>query len=410
VSEQTSAIKRLECPSCGKPVDQHNPTSQTLICSACGSHIGIGTGDAELLAKGGRKLPPPPAPINIGDKFKLLGEEYFVMGRVVYRGWDPSDTSDYWVWNEWLLGAQSGQMVWLSHDETGFALFRKMRFRSQFDIKTARQIDVDGGKKAHINERYPAQIIGAEGELTWRATRGEQLIVAEGAGFGKKYSIQQTADELEVYEGKAIAETELAQATGNAKWEEEIKNRANWTATIGFVALICIIFGVIALVGAVLAGGTGNVILTDSITLSTTNQEASIPVNFEVAERPAIVGINVQTSLPQNTYMDMEVAIISPDGTETDLFEAEFWHETGSDEDGPWQEWEYTGSDMFVPFQTGDHTMKFILGDTPIDTVSANIEIRANHIMPIWLIIYGVIVGGIGLLLIFLMVKRAQAK
>ncbi len=396
MSEQNPAIKRLECPSCGKPVDQHNPTSQTLICSACGSHIGIGAGDAELLAKGGRKLPPPPAPINVGDKFKLLGEEYFVMGRVVYRGWDPSDTSDYWVWNEWLLGAKSGQMVWLSHDEKGFALFRKMRFRSQFDIQTSRQIEVDGGKKAYINERYPAQIVGAEGELTWRASRGEQLFVAEGAGFGKKYSIQQTADELEVYEGKAIDETELAQAMGNVKWEEEIKNRSNWTFTIGVVALACIVFGVLALVGAVMASGTGNVIVTDSISVSTGRPEATIPVNFEVAERPA--------------FMDMAISIISPDGTETDLFEAEFWHETGSDEDGPWQEWDYTGSDMFVPFQSGDHTMKFILGDTPVDTVSADIEIRANHIVPIWLVVYGVIVGGIGLLLIFVMVKRAQAK
>jgi len=299
-------------------------------------------------------------------------------------------------------------MVWLSHDEKGFALFRKMRFRSQFDIRTSRQIDVDGGKKAHINERYPAQIVGAEGELTWRATRGEQLFVAEGAGFGKKYSIQQTADELEVYEGKAIAETELAQAMGNAKWEEDIKNRANWTMTIGIVAVACIVFAVLAIVGAVMASGTGNVIVTDSITISTGNPEATIPVNFEVAERPAIIGIDMQTSLPQNTYMDMAISIISPDGTETDLFEPEFWHETGSDEDGPWQEWDYTGSDMFVPFQAGDHQLKFLLGDTPVDTVSADIEIRANHIVPIWLIVYGVIVGGIGMLLIFFMAKRAQ--
>lgn len=410
MSEQTSALKRLECPNCGSPVDQYNPTSQTLICKSCGSHIAIGTGDAELLAKGGRKLPPSPAPINVGDKFKLLGEDYFVMGRVVYRGWDPSDTSDYWVWNEWLLGAKSGAMVWLSYDEHGFALFRKMRFRSEFDIRTSRQIDVGNGKKAYINERYPAQIVGAEGELTWRATRGEQLIVAEGAGFGKKYSIQQTANELEVYEGKAIDETELAQAMGNAKWEEEIKNRANWTMTFGLVALVCIIFGVLALVGAVMASSTGDVIVTNSITLSTGNKEATIPVNFVEAERPAIVGISMKSSLPQNSSMDMAITIISPDGTETDLFEAEFWHETGRDEDGPWQEWDYNGSDMFVPFQAGEHTMKFILGDTPLDTVSADIEIRANHIIPIWLVIYGVIVGAIGLLLIFVMVKRGQDK
>lgn len=405
MSEQ-SVLKRLECPNCGSPINQHMPNTQTLVCTSCGSHVAVGAGDAEILNEGGRKLPLPPVPINVGDTFKLLGEEYFAMGRVIYRGWELGDTSDYWVWNEWLLGAKSGQMLWLSHDENGLALFRKIRFRSQFDAKTSRTLEIGDGKKAFINERYPAQIVGAEGELTWRATLGEQLWVAEGAGFGKKYSIQQTESELEVHEGKAIDETELAESMGNEKWVNDIKSRANWGLTLGIAALLCIVFGVAALVGAAVASASGEVIQTDAITLSRTNPETTISVNFTEAERPAIVGINMQTSLPENTALDISITITSPDNTETELFETEFWHETGSDEDGPWREWSYNGSDMFVPFQSGDHTMKFILGDTPIDTMSANIEIRANHIMPVWLIIYGAIVGAIGMLLLFLAAKQ----
>jgi len=405
VSEQ-EVLKRLECPNCGSPINQLMPNSQTLVCGNCGSHVAVGAGDAEVLNKGGRKLPPSPIPINLGDNIKLLGDEYFVMGRVIYRGWKPGDTSDYWVWNEWQLGAKSGQMLWLAHDETGLALYRKIRFRSQFDAKTSRMLDVGDGKKAFINERYPAQIVGAEGELTWRATRGEQLWVAEGAGFGKKYSIQQTENELEVHEGKAIEEIELADAAGNETWKAEIKGRVNWGLTWGLVALLCIIFGMVALVGAAMANATGDAIVNESITLSTTNREATIPVNFAEAERPAIVGINMRSSLPENSFLDLAITITSPDNTETELFETEFWHETGRDEDGPWREWSYNGSDMFVPFQSGDHTMKFILGDTPIDTMTADIEIRANHIVPVWLIVYGVIVGVVGVLLLFFAAKR----
>ena len=165
----------------------------------------------------------------------------------------------------------------------------------------------------------------------------------------------------------------------------------------------------VALVGAAMANATGDVILQESITLSTTNRETTLPVNFVDAERPAIIGINMQSSLPENSALDIAITIVSPDETETELFETEFWHETGRDEDGPWREWSYNGSDMFVPFQSGAHTMKFILGDTPIDTMTANVEIRANHIMPVWLIIYGVIVGVIGLLLMFFAVKRGQS-
>lgn len=408
MSEQT-VLKRLECPNCGSGINQLMPNTQTLVCQNCGSHVAIGAGDAEVLSKGGRKLPPSPVPINLGDTIKLLGDEYFVMGRVIYRGWEPGDTSDYWVWNEWLLGAQNGQMLWLVHDETGLGLFRKIRFRSQFDAKTSRTLEVGDGKKAFINERYPAQIVGAEGELTWRATRGEQLWVAEGAGFGKKYSIQQTESELEVHEGKAISEIELADAAGNETWKSQIKNRANWGLTLGLMALIAVIFGVVALVGAAMANATGDVITDETITLSKANPEATFPINFAQAERPAIVGINMQSSLPENSALDVEISIISPDETETVLFETEFWHETGRDEDGPWREWSYSGSDMFVPFQAGDHTMKFILGDSPIDTMTANIEIRANHIVPVWLIVYGVIVGGAGIVLLFFAAKRGNS-
>lgn len=382
------------------------PNTQTLVCNSCGSHVAVGAGEAEILSEGGRKLPPPPVPINVGDTFKLLGDEYFAMGRVIYRGWEPGDTSDYWVWNEWLLGSKTGQLLWLAHDEKGLALYRKIRFRSQFDAKTSRTLEIGDGKKAFINERYPAQIVGAEGELTWRATRGEQLWVAEGAGFGKKYSIQQTESELEVNEGKAIDELELAESMGNDKWVKEIKSRANWGLTLGIVALLCIVFGVGALVYAAVANASGDVVQTGSITLSRSNPQATLPINFSEAERPAIVGINMRSSLPANTALDIAITITSPDNTETELFETEFWHETGRDEDGPWQEWSYNGSDMFVPFQSGDHTMKFILGDTPIDTMTADIEIRANHIMPVWLIIYGVIAGTVGMLILFFAAKR----
>lgn len=406
MSEQT-ALKRIECPNCRAPVDQFNPTSQTLICKNCGSHIGIGAGDAALLSEGGRKLPPPPAPISVGDKFTLMNEEYFVMGRVIYRGWDPEDTNDYWVWNEWLLGTKSGSMLWLSHDEHGFGLFRRLRFRSQFDARTSRRLELEEGKSAPINERYPAQIIGAEGELTWRATRGESLWMAEGAAYGKRYSIQQTEQELEVNEGKAIDEAELANAMGNQKWVESIKSRTNWSTTLAIVSLILIVFGVLALVGGAMASSTGDSIATQSITLSKASPEASFPINYEVAERPSVIGLHLQTSIPQNSALDMEVLIVSPDATETELFEAEFWYETGSDEDGPWSEASYDVSDMFVPFQTGEHTMKFILGDSPVDTVNAQIEIRANHVMPIWMIVYGVIVGVIGIVLMFVAIKRS---
>ncbi|MDQ7034905.1 MAG: DUF4178 domain-containing protein [Anaerolineae bacterium] len=173
MAQSRSPLKRLECPNCGSPIDQFNASSQALVCPTCGSTVAIGMGDAEVIEKGGGRIPRSPFPIELGDKATIAQTEYMVLGRVVYRGWDDEES---WTWHEWLLGGSDGRMIWMSYDESGFALFQKMRFRSEFNAQSDSRLDIGEGKKAYIHERYPAQILGAEGELTWRAKRGDRLL------------------------------------------------------------------------------------------------------------------------------------------------------------------------------------------------------------------------------------------
>jgi hypothetical protein len=314
-----SGLIRLECPNCRGPLDQANATSQAIVCPKCNSYVSLGSETAEVLGKG-RKLPVSPVPLALGDKGTVAGAEYVVLGRVMYRGQDDEET---FTWNEWLLGAPDGRMLWLSLDETGFALFQKLRFRSEFDARTSTALDIGEGKKAFIHERYPAQVVGAEGELTWRAMPGERVFMAEGSGNGLKYSIQQNEQELEVHEGRAITGQALAEAFKKPEWIKKLKEADNARGMYSTIAALCIAAAIAAVFFAVIVSGSGTEDEPRTIELSSSGPSDSFTLDFTDA-RPVIVGLElIGGGMPENTFIDLDVGVVAPDGEEYDLFEQE---------------------------------------------------------------------------------------
>ncbi|MBE2195056.1 MAG: DUF4178 domain-containing protein [Anaerolinea sp.] len=387
-------LKQLTCPSCGGSLPQYSPGAQTLICPRCNTYVKVEAEGLGIAGKGS-KLPPPPAPVKLGQRFTLEGTGYFVLGRVLYEGWDDEDR---WQWTEWLLGSNDGRLIWLSYDkEDGFVLFRKMRIREAFNPSSDRTIPTSDGKRAHVRERYPAKIIGAEGELTFRASAGDKLNMIEGAGFGKQYSIQQTLAELEVYEGNTLSSAMVAEALNDPAWAAQIKRSTNTKAVYQLVGVVAFVFAVIGGVLGVAASRTGDLALTQQLTLSTSAPTGIIPINFEVGDRPAVVRLRLNSGIPINTFVEVEASVISPDDTETFIFEKEFWYETGIDEGERWTESDTFGEEVFVPHQTGEHEIEIALGESSVTgNILVQVEVLRNHILPSYFLIYGVVVGIIG--------------
>jgi ribosomal protein S27AE len=401
-SGNRTVLKELKCPNCGSPIHQHTPNAQTLVCTKCGSSIAIGVDNPSLLEKGSR-FPGAPVPISIGDRFKLNDVEFFVLGRVMYRGWDPSEPSDKWVWDEWQLGADDGRILWLSFDdEDGFVLNKKLRLREPFDPKSGSAIPLGGSKRAYVRERYPAKVVGAEGELTFQPKRSEQVLMVEGATGGKLYSLQATDSEIELYEGSRIPEANIAAAMGNQKWLDQIKTREENQKTRKYIGALCVAFAVVALILAGLTMQTGEVVLDQALTVSTANPVVTVPVELDTAGRPAVIKVNLHSSIPVNTYIDADVSVVSPNEKKTVVFSKEFYYETGTDEDGPWSEKKERVSDMFVPYQPGTHYVEVALGGTGFtgDT-NIQVQVKKDYIVPGWFFGYGGIVGLIGLVLLF---------
>jgi len=393
MSTANTSLIRLECPNCRAPLSAQNATSQAVVCPQCSSYVAIGGEAAEVIGKG-RKIPPSPVPLALGDKGTIAGTEYVVLGRVMYTGRDDEET---FSWNEWLLGASDGRMLWLSLDETGFAMFQKLRFRSQFDPRTSTALEIGEGKRAFIHERYPAQVVAAEGELTWRAMPGESVFMAEGAGHGLKYSIQQTPNELEVHEGRPVAAKALAAAFNKPEWAKKIESASNTASTYKTVAALSMAAAVAAIFFAVIAAFSGTEDAPRTVELSSSTMTDTFTVNFDDA-RPAVVSLElINSSLPENTFIDLDVEVIAPDGEEYYLFEQELWHETGRDEDGAWREAQYKTSEMFVPTTSGEHTMMISYDGSVLRSLTLEVIIKRNHIMPLWFIVYAVVAGLIGI-------------
>ncbi|MCI0713845.1 MAG: DUF4178 domain-containing protein [Chloroflexi bacterium] len=394
-------IRQLQCPNCGSAVSQQNPTSQTLICPSCHSHLAVKEFAPELLSKG-RKAPRPLKPIELGSRATLHGTPFVVLGRVNYVGWDTSDTSDRWVWDEWMLGADDGRILWLSFDdEAGFVLYHKKRIKYPINPISGNAVQVDGGTSFRIHERYPAQIVGAEGELTWQAQPNDQVQMIEGAGMGRRYSIQYTPQELEMYEGIPLNEPDVATAFGDKKWANNIREGQDMKFVLRYAGAAAIIFAIIGAIIGVSVGLSGDTVTTETVQVSSANPAAIIPLELD-NQRPVSVSMKMQNTLPTNTWAEVDVSMINPDGEEVDLFSKEYWHETGVDEDGSWDESDYNNSGQFVPASTGQHQLKVSYGERSGDvgTLTMEMEVKKNRFVQGWFWAYGGCAGVLGLLLL----------
>ncbi|GAB4508722.1 MAG: hypothetical protein OHK0046_02040 [Anaerolineae bacterium] len=409
MSTQRVEVRKLACPNCDSPVSQFTPDAQTIVCSTCGSYVAVGAGEPSVMSNPTR-IPPPSAPIEIGQMLTLDGTSYFVMGRVHYTGWDASDLSDKWSWDEWLLGSNDGRLLWLSYDEKGFSLFRKMRFRAPFSALTDRTLPVGEGKSAPVHERYPARIVGAEGELTWRAKAGDSLYMVEAAAHNKRYSVQKTDEEMEVYEGMAVEEIDIAKATNDERWMQRIVNKQGGVVTRALIGVICIAFAAAAFVYAFASSSGGQTVLNESVQLSSAAPVTVLQVPFDQTGRPAEVSVRAANGLPVNATFSVDVSVTSPNEIKNFLFEQEFWHETGVDEDGAWTDTRYNQSGMFVPTVTGDHQLELTFNNAVgVDAAALQVRVERNNVFPFWLYLYGGVVGIIGLVLLFVSIASGNA-
>jgi hypothetical protein len=206
-------VKEFNCPRCGSPLSLKNAgRSKSIVCTACNSQIDLTGPEYQVMVNVGPRPEPKLTKFTIGLKGTLEGEAFEIIGRVRYR-----DDEGY-TWDEWLLLSASGDYRWLSDDaEEGMVLWHAFTPTQPLDPNGVRQgqtINLGDGP-ARVTEAGQAIIDYLEGELTWKAAKGETMRALDAAGAGgAMFSIEWTADEVEFYRGRRQDSAQVAAAFG----------------------------------------------------------------------------------------------------------------------------------------------------------------------------------------------------
>ncbi|MFN8533665.1 MAG: DUF4178 domain-containing protein [Dehalococcoidia bacterium] len=201
-------IRQIHCPNCGAPLDIHNVRrSKTAVCGSCGSQLDLTDPQYRVLSDFSNVEADPRTPIELGMVANLLGGQWQAIGRIRYR-------EEGAFWDEWLLMSEEGEFLWLTEGEEGWTLYDPVVPQQPPDPNAVEdEIAVDG-------QTYPVRTHGTgtidyiEGELTWKAVRGEPVRYIDAQRGLTKFSIEWTPSEIEYFRGEKMAANTVRQAFG----------------------------------------------------------------------------------------------------------------------------------------------------------------------------------------------------
>ena len=371
--QRQERIDRLQCPNCGGQVEVHADRGvQAAVCTHCGSVLDLTAAQAAVIGST-RPGERPRVPIEPGMEGTFEGETHLVIGWLRYKGWDSEDS---WIWDEWQLVSDSGAVRYLSYSpDEGFLLQAPVQ---PTPAVSKRGIEVEGRRIA-FSETSKAKITAVRGELTWRPRLDKTLRVGEASRGGTSYSVELTADEVEVVAGPRVPDVEVWTAFGRddlvAK-DAEAKARAKRSAVL---ARPCWLAALAFLVAAVLSGGVGREAVDASVTLS--RGGASDLGTFEVAQAGDVVEVGVRaTSLGDNDWTAPDVYVTGPSGTRRYLYSPDLWTWRGGGE----SESRRSDSRLFKAPAAGTYRLELELEESQTSSTSLAVVVQTG----VWLARY----------------------
>ena len=196
-------IRRINCASCGAPLEIKSAFTKTVVCPFCDTTNVITDKGIDPSGKMA-KLSQARSIFSIGRRGKLRGKDFEVLGRLRY-GYEDG------FWDEWFLHFEDGKCGWITEEEGEMSLFFKDLLTSPIDfdnIRVGKIIPIED-KKVFITEISECEIMGGEGELHYRVVPGKRLTHYEGNASGKLVSIEVWPNEIEVHTGEPIDYNEI---------------------------------------------------------------------------------------------------------------------------------------------------------------------------------------------------------
>lgn len=197
-----NSIGSVECPSCSAPVEQVAGV-RTVVCPYCRTAIVSEKHRKEFQAEeiiqktqivyGANDRGP--LGINTAGFYQNAG--FIIKGVVEYR------ESDGWTWQEYFIKFADGRGAWLEYDDGDFYLnfeIEREFSKGMFGCKI-------GDEKIKVKEEGKAKISYQHGHLPFSYPPHTTIKYVDARSTrepGKRYSIEYTKKETEVYESYKV--------------------------------------------------------------------------------------------------------------------------------------------------------------------------------------------------------------
>ena len=396
-------VRALNCPTCGGRTRLSHGES-TALCIHCGGTVKLS--DAVLQEGNAGRAYPPRTPLRLGMKAMFEGKEFELTGRQVMRQMDAEDVS---VWEEWVLIAADGDLVYLEFDEGKWKFSRP--FVPSEPISTEQlthmqpglRLPLDGG--VTVSDTGHCELRHAEGEFPFVVTPGKRVYYVGATRGAEFFSVEWTEDAIEFYRGRFLSErqvytyfglTDLLRALDRR--DETIRSRRWFGAfCIGLSLVLLIIWVQTFFSGQVAPNGRGSVTLAQA----TGNGVRFGPIPLKAVNRVHRIEVSGRMSEESNW---VQAILEDPDQKELISAEQDMWDESGVDSDGRWHESELRASADFVLVKPGNYYVRLFAepepGKTPSSTASASFELRERAMTPLWpgLVAFLALFVGIGYL------------
>jgi hypothetical protein len=397
---EVQAARSIECANCGAPVQlpRQGDPAKTTSCANCDAILEVdGAASVVLDFNPGREA----FVLDVGDRGTLLDVEWEVVGRMKYV-----DDEGYWT-HEYLLWAKDHGYLWLEYDCGHFSWSRPTGKGLPLAAlrRAGRGTQVRFGDTTYfLQARGLSTLDYVDGALPWEARRTDQQKTWDLSNPPKLLSVEESTNELEVFEGEWLpagtVEAAFGKKQGRSPWTVHYAQPNPWAAMriAAFAAILMAGINVIFIGIAMVWPSTEVVSFTIPETSTGVQSVESPPFRLDPADG-ALIQVRYDTNVDNSwVWIDLELVDYESD-TPMGAIGQEVGYYHGYD-DGAWSEGSRSDSRWL---KTPDAGMYALSGTLEYDRPTpVSVQIRQGGMLSRYNFCLVPVFGGIGTLFLVL--------
>lgn len=364
--EEKVAMGKVECPSCGAPIELRSAESERAACSYCYALLDVTKGNLRIVEKLNQARQQPLIPL--GTQGTLDGESLTVIG---YMERFTVAYGMTFAWREYLLYGAKGYR-WLLEDGFHWTFLTPIS-ASDVSVFSGHSVQFDGRHYRRFSSNT-ATVRFVVGEFYWKVRAGEQALATDYVAPPNLVSEERTGNEIVWSKGRYVDPQELWSAfklTGKPFATQGVAPAQPNPHRLGPVLLTAaiLLLGLSALAAAFSFREDKHVLVSGPLTLPSapltpgmppppmTEDRASYTPQFEVTRGPTTLAVELRTTA-QNAWVGVDCALINERNGEVREFALEAEYYSGYEGGESWSEGDRDATVYVDQVPSGTYTLR----------------------------------------------------